>query len=258
MTSFRRRILIATRQEEDRCGDGSGHGVGYARAALEDDFHHFRVELAYRLDDQGGVVTQAHGAGLRIPYTGCAQAGAALSALVGMRLDSVANSVTRATDASLQCTHQLDLAGLALAAAARDIAQRRYDIAVPRRIGNTTCGRIERDGALVLDWRIEGETIVAPSQHPGASLRDGFARWALTTLPEEEAEAALILRRCLMISRGRERDLDALAHAEPSGRCFAQQPARAVTALRVVGSTWDFTERAGELCAEDLAFLREV
>ncbi|MRV70526.1 DUF2889 domain-containing protein [Duganella sp. FT92W] len=246
MTSFRRSIHIATRLE--------GPGTGSARAALEDDFHHFRVELAFA----AGVVARAHGSGLRIPYTGCAAAGAALAGLAGMRLDSVANSVTRATDASQQCTHQLDLAGLALAAAARGISARRYDIDVPRRIGKQTSGRIDRDGVTVLDWRIDGETIVAPQEHAGVSLRDGFARWALTSLPEDVAEAALILRRCLMISRGRERDLDVLPHAEPSGRCFAQQPQRAVTALRVVGSTWDFTERAGELCAEDRAFLQAV
>jgi hypothetical protein len=58
-----------------------------------------------------------------------------------------------------------------------------------------------------------------------------------------------------MISRGRERNLDLLEHAEASGRCFAQQPERAVIALRVVGSTWDFTERAGELCAQDRGFV---
>lgn len=250
MTSFRRRIQITTRQ------DGGPEGCrqrcsGVARAALEDDFHHFRVELAYA----DGVVTRAHGTGLRIPYTGCAAAGAALASLVGMKLDSVANTVTRATDASQQCTHQLDLAGLALAAAARGIAERRYDIEVPRRTGGSTSGRIQRNGITVLDWKIEGETIVAPQQHAGVSLREGLARWALATLPEDVAEAALILRRCLMISRGRERDLDLLAHAEPSGRCYAQQPERAVIALRVAGSTWDFTQRAAELCANDQAFL---
>lgn len=245
MSLFRRRIQIATRLSE-------GHGI--ARAVLEDDFHHFRVELA--LADN--VVTDARGLGLRIPYTGCAGASAALSALEGMRLDSVANSVTRATDAAHQCTHQLDLAGLALAAAARGITQRRYDIDVPRRDGQRTSGRIDRDGETVLDWRIEGETIVWPEAQAGVHLQQGFARWALTTLTEDHAEAALILRRCLMISRGRERDLDLLAHAEPSGRCYAQQPARAVIALRVVGSTWDFSERADELCAQDQDFLKMV
>ncbi|MES2264343.1 MAG: hypothetical protein V4724_38025 [Pseudomonadota bacterium] len=242
MTSFRRRIEIVTRQTG---------GSGTARAVLEDDFHHFRVELAY----QDGVVTYAQGFGLRIPYTGCAAAGAALSSLVGMPLDAIANSVTRATDASQQCTHQLDLAGLAIAAAARGIAARRYDIEVPRRTDKGTSGRISRDGILVLDWQIEGEVIVAPPEHAGVNLREGLARWALTTLPQDVAEAALILRRCLMISRGRERNLDLVIHAEPSGRCYAQQPVRAQQALRVVGSTLDFSERAGELCAEDRDFL---
>lgn len=244
MAQFRRSIQIVTRQQG---------ALGIARAALEDDFHHFRVELTF----SNSIVTTARGSGLRIPYTGCAGASAALSALTGMTLDSVANSVTRATDASQQCTHQLDLAGLALAAAARGIACRRYDIEVPRRDGRETSGRITRDGMMVLEWRIDGETIVGPKQHAGVHLQQGFARWALTTLAEDDAEAALVLRRCLMISRGRERDLDLLRHAEPSGRCFAQQPERAVIALRVVGSTWDFSTRAGELCEQDQAFLNQ-
>lgn len=245
MTSFRRCIQIVNRPVAGNRNDGA------VRAALEDDFHHMRVELAYA----GGVVTAARGWGLRLPYTGCAPAGAALSALEGMPLNAVANSVTRATDATLQCTHQLDLAGLALACAARGIDQRRYDIEVPRRHGIRTSGHIARDGAAVLDWQIEGETIVAPAQHAGIQLREGLARWALTTLPVDTAEAALVLRRCLMISRGRERNLDLVIHAEPSNRCFAQRIERAPSALRVVGSTWDFSERAGELCAEDQDFL---
>jgi hypothetical protein len=240
MTLFRRRIEIVSRE-----------ATGEARAVLEDDFHHFRVALTFA----GGIVTSAIGTGVRVPYTACPGAGSQLAALVDMPLNSVANSVTRATDASLQCTHMLDLAGLAIAAAARGIGQRRYDIEVPRRVDGETTGRIDCDGVNVLAWRIDASTILAPAEYAGVSLREGLARWALATLTEDQAEAALILRRCLMISRGRERDLDLVAHANPSGNCYAQQPARAPTALRIVGSTHDFSDRAGVLCAGDEDFL---
>jgi hypothetical protein len=240
MTLFRRRIEIVSRQ-----------ATGEARAVLEDDFHHFRVALTFA----GGVVTSAAGTGVRVPYTACSNAGSQLDALVGMPLNSVSNSVTRATDASLQCTHMLDLAGLAIAAAARGIAQRRYDIEVPRRVDGETTGSIDCDGLRVLTWRIDTTTILAPPEHAGISLREGLARWALATLTEDQAEAALVLRRCLMISRGRERDLDLVAHANPSGNCYAQQVERAPTALRIVGSTHDYTDRADTLCAGDEAFL---
>jgi hypothetical protein len=240
MTLFRRRIMIASRQS-----------TGEARAVLEDDYHHFRVALTHA----SGVVTSAIGSGVRVPYTACPGAGTQLAALVGMPLDSVANSVTRATDASLQCTHMLDLAGLAIAAAARTIAARRYDIEVPRRVNGETIGRIDCDGVNVMAWTIDAAAILAPPEYAGVSLREGLARWALSTLTTDQAEAALILRRCLMISRGRERDLDLVAHANPSGNCYAQQPDRAPTALRIVGSTHDYTDRAGVLCAGDEEFM---
>ena len=242
MLSFRRRIDIVSRTT------ASG---GAARAVLEDDFHHFRVALSYR----DGSVTQADGWALRNPYTACPAASGQLAALVGMALDSVANCVTRATDARLQCTHMLDLAGLAIAAAARGIGNRRYDIEVPRRVDERTLGRLERDGLPLLEWRIDGDCITAPAAYAGINLREGMARWALTTLAEDEAEAALVLRRCVNISRGRERDLDLQPTARSSGNCYAQQPQRAAQAMRIVGSTLDFSERAAVLCADDREWL---
>jgi hypothetical protein len=49
--------------------------------------------------------------------------------------------------------------------------------------------------------------------------------------------------------------LDAQVHAKPTGLCFAQQPVRAERALRQVGSTWDFSDRADVLCADDESWL---
>lgn len=238
MTSFRRRIQIVNNGSQ-------------ARAVLEDDYHHFQVAL----DHAGGVVTAARGNAVRIPYSACGAAAAQLQALVGMPLDEIANSVTRATDASVQCTHMLDLAGLANAAARRGIARRVYDIEVPRRNGSRTSGTVLRDGVQVLHWEIDGTRIVAPPEHAGQDLHQGLARWALGTLPVDLSEAALVLRRCLMISRGRERDLDLVAHANPSGNCYAQQPVRATQAIRIVKSTHDFTDRPEVLCASDTDFL---
>lgn len=242
MSLFRRRIDIVSRST------ASG---GEARAVLEDDFHHFRVALSYR----DGIVTQINGWALRNPYTACPAASGQLASLVGMALDSVANSVTRATDTSLQCTHMLDLAGLAVAAAARGIRSRRYDIEVPRRVDERTRGKLERDGLPVLEWTIDGNTIVAPVAYAGIHLREGMARWALTTLAEDEAEAALVLRRCVNISRGREHDLDLQRTARASGNCYAQQPERAAQAIRIVGSTLDFSQSPAMLCADDQEWL---
>lgn len=242
MTSFRRRIQISS------VVDGL---QGEARAVLEDDFHHFRVSVSH----QGNIVTEVTGSAIRNPYITCPSASAQLASLISMPLNSVANSVTRVTDASLQCTHMLDLAGLAIAAAARGIRHRRYDIEVPRRVAGLTLGTLHRDDVKLLEWAIEDSLILSPPPYAGINLREGMARWALTTLDEDEAEAALVLRRCMVISRGRERNLDLQLNALSTGNCFAQQPERAEKSLRIVGSTLDFSEYADALCAEDQDWL---
>ncbi|MFU7548426.1 hypothetical protein ACM9NK_30875, partial [Pseudomonas paraeruginosa] len=79
----------------------------------------------------------------------------------------------------------------------------------------------------LLSWDVHGSTIEGPPPYCGVNLREGMARWALNHLSEEEAEAALLLRRCTLISLGRMNNLDAQIHASSTGRCYSQQPARA-------------------------------
>lgn len=244
MTAFRRRVDIIA---------SVANGWGEVRAALEDDFHHFRVWVRHN----HGEVVAIGGEALRYPYSMCPQACDQLQQLLGMPLDRVAHSVTRQTDASHQCTHLLDLAGLAIAAAARGTSVRRYDIQVDRRINQRTHATLLRDNSEALAWDVNGTLIEGPSPYTGVNLREGMARWALNTLTEEDAEAALLLRRCTTISMGRAFNLDDQVHAESSDRCYSQQAERAEQALRMKGSTLDFSHRRGELCAQDQAWLRE-
>ncbi|MFM0256575.1 DUF2889 domain-containing protein [Paraburkholderia sediminicola] len=221
------------------------------RAALEDDFHHFRVEVA----SAHGQVSSIEAASPRRPYTLCAQAAERLQALVGMALAQTAHEVTRITDASEQCTHLFELSGLAIAAAARGTLRRQYDIEVPMRVNDRTRSTLARDGVSLLEWNVLGTVIQGPPPYAGIDLYHGMARWALTTLPSEEAEAALVLRRATGIAKGRGMNLDAQVHARPNGNCFAQQPVRAEQAIRIVGSTLDFATRPADLCADDKAWL---
>jgi hypothetical protein len=242
MLIFRRRVGI----------DSTGDLVrGEVRACLEDDFHHFRV----RVDHAGGKIQHVDGWAVRHPYSTCPLAAGQLSRLVNAPLNGLAHAVMRVTNPSEQCTHLIELAGLAIAAAARSIAQRWYDIAVPRRDAGRTLATLDKDGSRMLAWELLDTTIIGPVPFQGVSLREGMAAWALAHLSEEEAEAALILRRCALISLGRAINLDAQVHAEPTGRCFVQQPERAALSLRTVGSTQDFTDAARELCAGDREWL---
>ena len=242
MMIFRRSVGI--------CSTGNT-SQGETRASLEDDFHHFRVRVSHA----GGKVQQVEGWALRYPYSTCPLAANQLSRLVNAPLNGLAHSVMRVTSPSEQCTHLIELAGLAIAAAARSIAQRWYDIAVPRRIEGRTLATLDKDGIRTLAWELLDTTIIGPAPFQGVSLREGMAAWAFAHLPEEEAEAALILRRCALIALGRAKNLDAQIHAEPTGRCFAQQPERAAQGLRRVGSMLDFTAAAPDLCATDREWL---
>lgn len=239
---FRRRIVIRSR---------TGTSQHVTRAALEDDFHHFRVEVA----SAHGQVSSIEAASPRRPYTLCAQAAERLQALVGMALTQTAHEVTRITDASEQCTHLFELSGLAIAAAARGTLRRQYDIEVPIRVNDHMHSTLARDGVPLLEWNVLGTVIQGPPPYAGIDLYHGMARWALTTLPSEDAEAALVLRRATGIAKGRSMNLDAQAHARSSGNCFAQQPVRAEQAIRIVGSTLDFATRPADLCADDKAWL---
>jgi Protein of unknown function (DUF2889) len=242
MLQFRRRVGIHSTGDATR---------GEARACLEDDFHHFRVRMVH----VNGTVQHAEGWAVRHPYSTCPLAAAQLVRLVNAPLNGLAHSVVRVTDPSEQCTHLMELAGLAIAAAARTIAQRWYDIAIPRRVAGRTLATLDRDGHRVLAWELVDTTITAPAPFQSVSLRKGMAAWALANLSEDEAEAALVLRRCALISLGRAMNLDAQVHAEPTGRCFVQQPERALQGLRITGSIIDFSEAAKDLCATDREWL---
>jgi hypothetical protein len=192
---------------------------------------------------------------VRHPYSTCPLAADQLSRLVNAPLDGLPHSVMRTTNPSEQCTHLVDLAGLAIAAAARSIARRWYEVAVPQRVAGRTLATLDRDGRRLLAWNLLDTTVTDPAPFEGLSLREGMGAWVQAHLTEEDAEAALILRRCALISLGRTKNLDAQIHAEPTGRCFVQQPVRAAQGLRMVGSTLDFSATARELCASDREWL---
>lgn len=243
MSTFRRRVEIISTD---------GAEGGEVRAALEDDFHHFRVNLHH----QHGLLTRITGEALRFPYSACPAAIEPLNALLGMDLSPIAHSVTRQTDARHQCTHLLDLAGLAVAAALRPAQVRRYDIQVPLRLEGRTRATLQLNGEPLLEWQVHGAIIEGPAPFTGVNIREGMARWALNTLSPELSEAALLLRRCTMISIGKTHDLDRQIHASSTDRCYSQQTQRAPAAMRMKGSTWDI-ESNDALCATDQAWLHE-
>jgi hypothetical protein len=211
---------------------------------LEDDFHRFAVELGH----DGRQVVRIRGVAGRHPWSTCPGALAPLQRLVGMPLATACNAVRDRTDPRAQCTHLLDLAGLAVAHAAAGRRERRYYVEIPDRVDGRCRARLGRDGAALLDWEIERGRIVAPEPFAGRpSFGGGFGRWAESALDPDLAEAAVVLQRACGISMGRMWDMDQVPGAwvfgtMTGGACHTFGAGVVEDARRVLGSMRDFTE----------------
>src|SRR5207237_10898454 len=127
--SYRRRIHVTASPD---------HAA--VTAELEDDFHHFRVTVAH----DGARVTGVRGEGVRYPWSTCPLAAAQLEPLFGMSLSTRSTAVGDVVSARDNCTHMFDLAGLAVAHAARDGDRRQYDITVSDPVGHRRRATLDR------------------------------------------------------------------------------------------------------------------
>lgn len=227
-------------------------GSGTVAAGLEDDFHYFVVTVHHDATRVTAVESEA----FRWPWTTCPDAGRELARLVGMALSPRCLAVGDVAEARRQCTHQFDLAGLAIAHATRREESRQYDVEVPYRApgAGPRDVRLWRDGELRLTWTLDGDACTAPEPYASAPWRGGFLRWADADLPVEEAEAAIVLRRACDIALGRGADLEAYPRASQlaiatSGICYTFQPETAAVAFRQVGTIRDWDGRVDEMLA---------
>ncbi|NQX90026.1 MAG: DUF2889 domain-containing protein [Halioglobus sp.] len=226
-------------------------------AWLEDDFHHFGLELQH----DGSQVLAVRGHAERFPRNTCPGAIDILQEAVGLPLAERSTALGQHTNMRRHCTHLYDLLGLAIAHAARGQAHRRYDAVVPDRqdrdgvaIGGSTRPELYRDGNRVMCWQLQGDLITEPARYEGVSLGRGFRAWT-ESLDEEEAEAAHVLRRATLIALGRLINLQAMpeeAMTWMEGVCYSFQPEVFRDSHLTVNSQRDFTEAPSDL----LAFLR--
>lgn len=224
------------------------------RAALEDDFHHFSVELTH----DGSHALRFTATSTRWPWSTCPDAGSQLGALDGMELSPRSTAVAAVADPHLQCTHLFDLAGLAVAHATRSDARRTYDIEIPPAAADgQRVVRLSRNGAPHLEWTLDyGTGLTSPAPFTEAPWRGGFIKWADATLSPDEAEAAIVLRRACDIGMGRGMDLEAYRTAEEladlmTGVCYTMQPDVMPNAHRQIGSIRDFADDPDALLADD-------
>jgi hypothetical protein len=237
--AYRRRIRVHTA------------APGIVVSELEDDFHHFVVELRH----DGEKVLSCENTSHRWPWSTCPDAAVPLRQLVGMPLSRRFTAAGKWTDPKQNCTHQFDTACHAITHAAWGRDERVYDVEIPMRdpVNGETDVREWVDGELRLAWRINWAGIEKPEPpFDDAPWRGGFMRWADTTLAEDDAECAIVLRRTCDIGMGRGMDLDSVPVADqlPNSMvavCHTMQPAVVHVALRNVGTIRDFSREPERL-----------
>lgn len=219
----------------------------WAEAEMEDDFHHFAVAIRH----DRARVTEVSGRAVRYPWSRCPMAVEALAGLTGLAVGAHPTAIYRHTDPLAQCTHMLEIAGLAVAQASRGPGRRRYDAAVTEPVD----GRIEADllcdGKSVMRWVLQDGIIASPVGYRGRRPAD-FRSAVLRDLPPEEAETLLILRRAVALGSARGLDVDRFANAAEMNRgaaCFVFRSGVAEHAARRYGSVRDFTAGDGPLGA---------
>jgi hypothetical protein len=239
---FRRRIRLVNVD--------AGRTIG----ELEDDCHHFRIDLRH----DGNRIERADGTYMRGPWTTCALAGEPLRAVEGRPLAARASAIGDYADARANCTHMFDLTGLAMAQARRAVRERQYDLVVTDWQGPSLqqSATIWRDGETIVHWDLEQREVSGPADWVGAPLRNKFIRWAEDHFDADIAEAAIALRRVIDIAVSRTGDLDRFERAEGMtssvmmGRCMTYSPQYVPLAIRVKGSARNWEHHAPLMLAD--------
>lgn len=219
-------------------------GANRASAEMEDDPHHFGAEVTF--DER--VVVSVRGTAVRTPWTTCPAAAAQLRAFEGFELSRSPFDLLRNVVQSRQCTHMMDLAALAIAAAgtSEGDVERRWDVELMVRASDDFGfhhGSIVLDGGDAEQWRLENGLVVLPTRYAGRDLAR-VSRWVEEVESPLERERLFVMRRAVPTSWSRRVDLDQFDDASELdymlGSCFTFDPVRATDGKRVKGSTRQF------------------
>ncbi|MHB9880372.1 hypothetical protein ACSMXM_12040 [Pacificimonas sp. ICDLI1SI03] len=210
--------------------------AGAVEVEMEDDFHHFALELGH----DGTTVTTVETAAPRHPWSTCPAAGPFLAnRLTHTPLRDVQSFETPL----IHCTHLYDLAVIAARHALSDRPVL-YSAFVADPVEGKVFARLRRNGADVLSWWLDGQVIEPWSRYAGHNLRK-LKVWGAGLDPEAR-EHAEMLRRAAFIANGRgfspRSALRASDLAGMQGACFTFDAERSAHAAPVLGSKKDFTD----------------
>lgn len=216
------------------------------QVAMEDEHHYFILNLGHDGERITSVASAAH----RTPWTICPQAASRLQEFVGQPLRQRIAVNLPDIDGKQQCTHQYDLLMVALSQALRP-GRREYIAKVIGAMHDYRHAELWLDGEKLLDWRLRNTAIDSNDQFDQRDLRN-IMPWAEQHLDDQTLEALYVQRRAVMVAASKGIDLDQINNAGQimkvrSGACFVFQPERADKAVRVIGSTRNDVQHAGDL-----------
>jgi hypothetical protein len=235
--AFRRRIRL----------ERHGNAI---RGALEDCNHGFKVNVHF--DEKSRKVTGLEPDFKRIPFTTCPGAAEPLGRLIGASIDSTVPELYKIAPPLQNCTHLHDLTLLAINHAGRGEDVLQYDIEVTDAEDNLSWLRVWRNDELIHEWQAKYGEIVAPAGLQGKPLFQGFFGWAGKITDPVEQEAAFVLQKGNLVAIGRMIDVEGMAGGlaiDESDRhaCHTYSPEHAKQAVRLAGTTRDFTDHPEKL-----------
>jgi len=219
--SFWRRIKLVNR-------------AGLIEAALEDNSHAMRC----RLMEAQGIIVGLEAEMIRVPMNICPSAAAKVNELIGQPIHISYRSFYSDGKAAANCSHLFDLLWLAISHSVRSASERLYDVTIPDPVDGRATIRVDRDGALVHEWRVEDGHVTDCGPLQGQNLTRHFIRHALETFSGDELEAALVLHKGYIVARGRRYRIDDSSplpesDARRRNACYAFQDDRVGQARRL-------------------------
>lgn len=209
---------------------------------LEDDFHHFRVEIHHK----GNRVNHIQGTTFRAPWSTCSEVNKPLQEIIGLQLSKDSTSIGAYGSPTENCTHLFDLTGLLVSHILGEERNKQYDLAITDPVNGFQKLFLWKDGIAVFKWEVQDSVIIAPKTLEGVSLQGKFISWAKDNFDEAIVEGAIALRRMIHISMGRGTNLDQVElgteHVDgPKGRCYTYSENVLFRAKREKKSVRDFS-----------------
>jgi len=216
---------------------------GMAHAAMEDDAHHFEVMISH----DNSSILDITGTAIRTPWSLCVGALGLLDQFRGLPLTLAGSKLRGTVNFQDHCTHLVSLTKLLV----RHITLRRGPTTYRASVTVGEYDRVailEREGVSKLRWILAGDIIADPEDYAGVTIRS-ISSWARSNIKcADTLELMSILQRAVMASNARAMNLDLVSHASKMnaglGPCYVFRPGFAEKAVRVIGSTLDFSEEA--------------